>query len=900
MALNTAESDFCKFRKEGRKVRRDSRRRSSSHPPRRGAILVLSAILLVVLLGMLAFSVDVGYMMLVRTQLQAAADSAALAGASQLGRTHHEIHTTADRFAAYHRAGNATVRLLPEDVEIGIWDSRTRSFTPNSQSGNAVRVTARRDAVHGGEVPLFFGRLLGRTHFRMEASAVATANARDIALVVDLSGSMNDDTEPCWATQEINSTFGPLGYPSIGTQLMEQVYRDFGFGAFPGTLEYLGRPWNVPANRYAYAELTKDNGPLAQASIPAKYRILPTDNEATRKRKAYSAIIDYQIARVMPAARPAPDSSLNYAYWEKYLDYIIEPVQVVGSPPPSRPESRPERPPQQPTPRPSPPVGGGSTGRPPQANPSPPVGSPGARAPQAPSGGSSGGGGGGGGGGGSNPGSGGGGPIGWLPNAKGTYHLAQRPEPEFLIPAYDEPFIASVSEHAIYGRKTTQSIFRLAADHDRLPLTPPFPLVTQAPLGNAYDPEDSGNAGVGTLGSGHLWLVQNSNRGRTDTRDPRGDTPRGGTETPGGSGSGSSGTRPDPPGQSSGGQSSGGRGSSGSSSSGSSGHSNNSGSSSSSATGTPPYNRGTLPPNQSPNRIDRFNNPNPATFPQARVEVPRSYRNKIGYLTYVQFMMDHGRDIAPDGRTFVPLSLRSPDCPRISESTAGGTFNFPPREQPVHAARRAIIAALQVIKERNRGVAPEQADWVSIISFDKLGGGGPMVEQPLTANYDAAMRVCTRLQAVGDIGASTATEAGIVAARNHIKPRSQGGAGRENTNKVIVLLTDGVPNLYVSSAATIRAFMASNPSPDFYGGNRLAYDAALMQAMQVYQNRWQLFPVGLGLGTDYDFMDRMARLGGTANDGRSPRGSGNPAEYEARLREIFERIITNPQIRLVD
>ena len=63
---------------------------------------------------------------------------------------------------------------------------------------------------------------------------------------------------------------------------------------------------------------------------------------------------------------------------------------------------------------------------------------------------------------------------------------------------------------------------------------------------------------------------------------------------------------------------------------------------------------------------------------------------------------------------------------------------------------------------------------------------------------------------------------------------------------------------------------------------------------------WQVFSVGIGLGTDYDFMDRMARLGGTANDaGQSPRGSGNPAEYEQRLTEIFEKIITNPQIRLV-
>ena len=59
-------------------------------------------------------------------------------------------------------------------------------------------------------------------------------------------------------------------------------------------------------------------------------------------------------------------------------------------------------------------------------------------------------------------------------------------------------------------------------------------------------------------------------------------------------------------------------------------------------------------------------------------------------------------------------------------------------------------------------------------------------------------------------------------------------------------------------------------------------------------------PVGIGLGTDYGFMDRMARTGGTADDdGLSPRGSGNPADYEQRLTDIFEEIINNGRMRLV-
>ena len=172
--------------------------------------------------------------------------------------------------------------------------------------------------------------------------------------------------------------------------------------------------------------------------------------------------------------------------------------------------------------------------------------------------------------------------------------------------------------------------------------------------------------------------------------------------------------------------------------------------------------------------------------------------------------------------------------------------------------------------------------------------------QPLTADYDAAMQACTLFQAVSDEGASTATETGMSTARQHIRPTGEGGQGRYSANKIVVLLTDGMPNLYSSSRSQVDQFISDNPSGDFYGGGNYPQNASLMQSMQMKLGGWNAFPVGIGLGTDYAFMDRMARLGGTQNqDGQSPRGSGNPAEYEQRLTDIFENIITNPKVRLV-
>src|SRR5579872_6988230 len=56
----------------------------ASHNSRRGTVVVLTAILLIPLFAMLAFCIDLGYMVRVKADLQNAADACALAGACEL------------------------------------------------------------------------------------------------------------------------------------------------------------------------------------------------------------------------------------------------------------------------------------------------------------------------------------------------------------------------------------------------------------------------------------------------------------------------------------------------------------------------------------------------------------------------------------------------------------------------------------------------------------------------------------------------------------------------------------------------------------------------------------------------------------------------------------------------
>ena len=56
----------------------------AQHPNRRGAMIILMVILMVVIVGMVAFAVEVGRMCILRSEVQNAVDAGALAAVLQL------------------------------------------------------------------------------------------------------------------------------------------------------------------------------------------------------------------------------------------------------------------------------------------------------------------------------------------------------------------------------------------------------------------------------------------------------------------------------------------------------------------------------------------------------------------------------------------------------------------------------------------------------------------------------------------------------------------------------------------------------------------------------------------------------------------------------------------------
>lgn len=156
---------------------------------RRGVTIVLFAVMLVVVLSFVALSIDLGYICAVKGDLQAAADAGALAGTGLLPDGADVAESTARQFANSN-LNNRGVRVGSGgavDVEVGSWNVTTRIFTPGGEPQDAVRVTTRAQ-----DTPLFFARAVGNGIINSQAQAVAAYRPRDIMLVLDVSGSMQE------------------------------------------------------------------------------------------------------------------------------------------------------------------------------------------------------------------------------------------------------------------------------------------------------------------------------------------------------------------------------------------------------------------------------------------------------------------------------------------------------------------------------------------------------------------------------------------------------------------------------------------------------------------------------------------------------------------------------------
>lgn len=138
-----------------------------------GQALVLFAAGLIVFCGLVAMSIDVGRYVWARTQMQSAVDAAALAAAQSMQTGTVEAAAQAEWF----------------------WDDNN-DFLEGADPGADITITFptlgnKRVMVRGdADIPTYFARIFGINEWHVSAEGEAESQVLDIAVVLDISGSM--------------------------------------------------------------------------------------------------------------------------------------------------------------------------------------------------------------------------------------------------------------------------------------------------------------------------------------------------------------------------------------------------------------------------------------------------------------------------------------------------------------------------------------------------------------------------------------------------------------------------------------------------------------------------------------------------------------------------------------
>jgi Putative Flp pilus-assembly TadE/G-like len=181
------------MKSNSRNTRRNSRRR------RDGVVLVLIVVSLVALFTFVALAVDLGMLAVARTQAQDAADSAAMAGARTLNgvSSNSNNYAAATPTAVQAATGNsilsAPVPSSAVNVQIGRYayvtaNQRFEGQFPGPSTDNWSLAQATITTNIGNQLP--FAKVFSFGGVNLQATATAAHRPRDVAIILDYSGSM--------------------------------------------------------------------------------------------------------------------------------------------------------------------------------------------------------------------------------------------------------------------------------------------------------------------------------------------------------------------------------------------------------------------------------------------------------------------------------------------------------------------------------------------------------------------------------------------------------------------------------------------------------------------------------------------------------------------------------------
>lgn len=289
---------------------------------RRGSVLPLMVISIVSVCGFVALAVDIGMIAVAKTQLQNAVDSAAMAGARSLdgssGQNLGAVGTAGsatDNALKTVQANNVMSSAVPSanvTMTFGAWhyDTTSQLFTPQfppvaPDNYNLCQVSATYN-VNLAFAPVF--SLLDpsfQSVLQVSASSQAAHRPRDVCLVLDFSGSMNNESD-LWNNEsylnngQTNSTNGytwpRATNPNYTSNNTETVYPLFGhysnqknYADYVHYANLLSPSADASSSLYNNALIGRSNVSASVLGMPAMVNDFYSNNRGASVSQAFSS-----------------------------------------------------------------------------------------------------------------------------------------------------------------------------------------------------------------------------------------------------------------------------------------------------------------------------------------------------------------------------------------------------------------------------------------------------------------------------------------------------------------------------------------------------------------------------------------------------------------------------------
>lgn len=187
MSQDQLQSLLSKAKRRHRYRNRPAR---SAHRDRRGAAMIVGVIMMGVLVSMLAFAIDIGYIAVSKAEARRTADAAALAGCWKVydgavnnmnaASLENEVLNAASSIALSNPVCNAgpvlSLHQQNADFELGYMASLSGNdpiVSDSSKPFRAVRVRIQKSEGINGQVPLYFARIFGQTGRNLTVESTA-------------------------------------------------------------------------------------------------------------------------------------------------------------------------------------------------------------------------------------------------------------------------------------------------------------------------------------------------------------------------------------------------------------------------------------------------------------------------------------------------------------------------------------------------------------------------------------------------------------------------------------------------------------------------------------------------------------------------------------------------------